>query len=287
MKLDYYDILGLSRAAKANEITEAYKQLAEQWHPANNPGYEARAEKRFRRISEAYQILSDHKRRYHYKKALKKAAKPFVKKPGSSMQLLNEECAGPVQVEKARSESSSSLSSVLSESGSKAAEEPVVLGHKYAHAQPKGLPDETALGKNLMIQQVGGNTVTCFPETLLSLRNPYRVYNEVVGGAKPNKSPWTYCEQLVEWHIASMAKLTDVLDVFGNKTVITTIDYTDGMKNIKVKRNGKLVQNFSVSVKPEDWQEEERETKRGAGHIIIIDEAPDPPPGMRRLPRDP
>jgi curved DNA-binding protein len=55
---NYYDILGVSRDATAEEIKKAFRQLARQFHPDLNPGNKE-AEDRFKDINEAYEVLSD------------------------------------------------------------------------------------------------------------------------------------------------------------------------------------------------------------------------------------
>lgn len=62
---DYYDTLGVSRTANAEEIKKAYRKSALKYHPDKNPG-DAAAEKKFKEISEAYEVLSDEKKRQIY-----------------------------------------------------------------------------------------------------------------------------------------------------------------------------------------------------------------------------
>jgi molecular chaperone DnaJ len=64
-KNDYYDILGIDRAASAEEIKKAYHGLAVKYHPDKNPG-DAAAEERFKEVSEAYQVLSDPQKKVQY-----------------------------------------------------------------------------------------------------------------------------------------------------------------------------------------------------------------------------
>lgn len=62
---DYYEILGLAKDASPEDIKKAYRKKALQYHPDRNPG-DSEAEKRFKEISESYEILSDEKKRATY-----------------------------------------------------------------------------------------------------------------------------------------------------------------------------------------------------------------------------
>lgn len=62
---DYYKILGVDRKASEEDIRKAYRKLAMQYHPDRNPN-DKQAEERFKEINEAYQVLSDAKKRTHY-----------------------------------------------------------------------------------------------------------------------------------------------------------------------------------------------------------------------------
>lgn len=62
MAKDYYDILGVSRGASDDEVKKAYRKLAHQYHPDKQGGNEAK----FKEVNEAYQVLSDEKKRKQY-----------------------------------------------------------------------------------------------------------------------------------------------------------------------------------------------------------------------------
>jgi len=64
-KQDYYELLGVPRKASAKEIRAAYRKLARKYHPDLNPGDKS-AEEKFKQIQEAYDILSDAKKRQMY-----------------------------------------------------------------------------------------------------------------------------------------------------------------------------------------------------------------------------
>lgn len=63
-KRDYYDVLGVSKTASDAELKSAYRKLALEWHPDRNRSSEA--ESKFKEINEAYQVLSDPKKKSTY-----------------------------------------------------------------------------------------------------------------------------------------------------------------------------------------------------------------------------
>jgi curved DNA-binding protein len=64
---DYYEVLGVDRAATPEQVKKAYRALALKWHPDRHPeGERAAAEERFKQLSEAYEVLSDGEKRAKY-----------------------------------------------------------------------------------------------------------------------------------------------------------------------------------------------------------------------------
>jgi molecular chaperone DnaJ len=64
-KQDYYELLGVPRKASQKDIRQAYRKLARKYHPDLNPGDKS-AEEKFKQIQEAYDVLSDSKKRQAY-----------------------------------------------------------------------------------------------------------------------------------------------------------------------------------------------------------------------------
>ena len=66
MAEDYYQVLGVDKKASADEIKKAYRKLAIKWHPDKNPTNKKASEEKFKKISEAYAVLSDPEKRQQY-----------------------------------------------------------------------------------------------------------------------------------------------------------------------------------------------------------------------------
>ena len=66
MAEDYYQVLGVDKKASAEEIKKAYRKLAIKWHPDKNPTNKKASEEKFKKISEAYAVLSDPQKRQQY-----------------------------------------------------------------------------------------------------------------------------------------------------------------------------------------------------------------------------
>ena len=64
-KRDYYEVLGVSKSASADDIKRAYRRMAMKFHPDKNPG-DKQAEAKFKECAEAYEVLSDPEKRQRY-----------------------------------------------------------------------------------------------------------------------------------------------------------------------------------------------------------------------------
>jgi len=67
-EMNYYTILEVEKTASTSDIRKAYRKLALKWHPDKNPDQQELATKKFKQISEAYEILSDDEKRQIYDK---------------------------------------------------------------------------------------------------------------------------------------------------------------------------------------------------------------------------
>lgn len=65
-KRDYYEVLGVSKTASDDEIKKAYRKLAKKYHPDANPNNREDAEKKFKEVNEAYEVLSDANKKKNY-----------------------------------------------------------------------------------------------------------------------------------------------------------------------------------------------------------------------------
>src|SRR5450755_3184493 len=65
MKRDYYEILGITKSASAEEVKKSYRKVAMQYHPDRNPG-DKPSEEKFKEAAEAYEVLSNAEKRIQY-----------------------------------------------------------------------------------------------------------------------------------------------------------------------------------------------------------------------------
>ena len=64
--VDYYSVLGVSKSSSPEDIKKAYRKLAKKWHPDKNPNNSEEATRKFKEVSEAYQVLGDEGKRRTY-----------------------------------------------------------------------------------------------------------------------------------------------------------------------------------------------------------------------------
>ena len=82
-KTRYYEILGLNSSATDDDIKKGFKKMALKWHPDRNINNKTEAEKKFKEIAQAYEVLSDPKKKELYDQFGEDAFKPGFGVPGS------------------------------------------------------------------------------------------------------------------------------------------------------------------------------------------------------------
>ncbi|XP_009813161.2 dnaJ homolog subfamily B member 8 [Gavia stellata] len=71
--VDYYKVLGLQKSASRDDVKKSYHKLALKWHPDKNPSNKEEAEKKFKAVAEAYEVLSDPQKRLLYDRSVKES----------------------------------------------------------------------------------------------------------------------------------------------------------------------------------------------------------------------
>ena len=71
---DYYQILGVTKDASAEDIKKAFRRLALRYHPDRNPGNTEESEEKFKEINEAHEVLGDERKRQEYDQIISQPA---------------------------------------------------------------------------------------------------------------------------------------------------------------------------------------------------------------------
>lgn len=95
MKENYYQILNISRSASLDEIKKAYRRLSKKYHPDSNPERED-AQERFHKISEAYTVLQDPKKRKEYDKELEQQEKTIFQEKNQTNRSFSDREKQPI-----------------------------------------------------------------------------------------------------------------------------------------------------------------------------------------------
>uniref|UniRef100_A0A452R253 J domain-containing protein n=1 Tax=Ursus americanus TaxID=9643 RepID=A0A452R253_URSAM len=66
--VDYYEVLEVQKYASPEDIKKAYRKVALKWHPDKNPENKEEAERKFKEVAEAYEVLSNNEKRDIYDK---------------------------------------------------------------------------------------------------------------------------------------------------------------------------------------------------------------------------
>ena len=65
-KRDYYEVLGVDKNVSDDELKKSFRRLAKKYHPDANPDNKEEAERKFKEVNEAYEVLSDKQKRSMY-----------------------------------------------------------------------------------------------------------------------------------------------------------------------------------------------------------------------------
>eukprot|EP00250_Pteridium_aquilinum_P031999 c44751_g1_i1 orf=2-394(-) len=84
MGADYYNVLKVEKTASEDDLKKSYRRLAMKWHPDKNPDNKAYAEAKFKKISEAYEVLSDSHKRSIYDRYGEEGLKDMLTDPSAS-----------------------------------------------------------------------------------------------------------------------------------------------------------------------------------------------------------
>nr|DAD44767.1 TPA_asm: hypothetical protein HUJ06_002997 [Nelumbo nucifera] len=93
MGVDYYNILKVNRNATDDDLKKSYRRLAMKWHPDKNPNSKKEAEAQFKKISEAYEVLSDAQKRSVYDQYGEEGLKGMPPQGSSSGGFHNGSCS--------------------------------------------------------------------------------------------------------------------------------------------------------------------------------------------------
>ena len=90
-KRDYYEVLGVGRDVSEADLKKAYRRLAMKYHPDRNPD-SAEAEERFKEAKEAFEILSDDRKRQAYDQFGHAGGEPSAAGPGPAAEGSTPAC---------------------------------------------------------------------------------------------------------------------------------------------------------------------------------------------------
>lgn len=89
-KKDYYEMLGVARNASVEDIKKAFRKMALKYHPDRNPDNKAEAEKKFKEVAEAYEVLSDADKKANYDRFGHEGLKGFTSRGFSNYEDISD-----------------------------------------------------------------------------------------------------------------------------------------------------------------------------------------------------
>ncbi|NXT51901.1 DNJB8 protein, partial [Pluvianellus socialis] len=205
--VDYYKVLGLKKSASQDDVRKSYYKLALKWHPDKNPSNKEEAEKQFKAVAKAYEVLSDPQKRLIYDRSVKESRSHRGR---SATGGHNGSCDSPDIVHH--------LNEIFRE----------VFGDMNPFVHDFWDPFDN--GENCHRTSERGRSSNLFSDFMESFA-PWNSFS-------PSEQTFTFVEDMVRPHgVRSVFTTTQVVN---GKTITTRKIFENGQERTEVRENGQL-----------------------------------------------